>query len=99
MPIHYITCTDKYFNIFYILGYLNSKIFYRWYKNNGKHKGYNLEFYTTPLKQVPLFYPSNDKNNEILYVENLVKKQIENYSEEVQNEIDKYFEKVYLDKN
>lgn len=97
--IYYLTLKDRYFNIFYILGYLNSKIFYRWYKNNGKHKGYNLEFYTTPLKQVPLFYPSNDKNNEILYVENLVKKQIENYSEEVQNEIDKYFEKVYLDKN
>ena len=94
--IYYLTLKDKSFNLFYILGYLNSDIFYRWYRNNGKHKGYNLEFYTTPLKQVPLFYPKENKKNEILYIENLVKKQIINYSEDTQNEINKYFKNIYL---
>ncbi len=94
--IYYLTLKDKSFNLFYILGYLNSDIFYRWYRNNGKHKGYNLEFYTTPLKQVPLFYPSKENLNEISYIETLVKKQIENYSEKIQDEINNYFKKIYL---
>ena len=93
--IYYLTLKDKNFNIFYILGYLNSDIFYRWYKNNGKHKGYNLEFYTTPLKEVPFFYPSEDKKDEINYIENLVKEQIKNYSEDIQKKINEYFRKIY----
>ena len=93
--IYYLTLKDKKFNIFYILGYLNSDIFYRWYKNNGKHKGYNLEFYTTPLKEVPFFYPSEDKKDEINYIENLVKEQIKNYSEDIQKKINEYFGKIY----
>lgn len=93
--IYYLTIKDKTkFNIFYILGYLNSEIFYTWYKNNGKHKGYNLEFYTTPLKEVPLYYPNNEK--EIKYIEDLVKEQIKNYSEDIQDDINKYFEKIYI---
>lgn len=91
--IYYLTLKNSSFNIFYILGYLNSEIFYEWYKNNGKSKGYNLEFYTTPLKEVPVYYPEN--KNEIEYIETLVKKQIEKYSDEAQNEINRYFENVF----
>lgn len=91
--IYYLTLKNKNFNIFYILGFLNSKIFYIWYKNNGKAKGYNLEFYTTPLKQVPIYYPEN--RDEIDYIEKLVRNQIENFSEEIQEEIDKYFFNLY----
>lgn len=93
--IYYLTLKDKSFNIFYILGYLNSEIFYRWYKNNGKHKGYNLEFYTTPLKEVPFFYPPLDRKNEIEYIEKLVKKQIENFSEDIQKKINNYFSDIF----
>lgn len=91
--IYYLTLKNSSFNIFYILGYLNSEIFYEWYKNNGKSKGYNLEFYTTPLKEVPVYYPEN--KNEIEYIETLVKKQIEKYSDEAQNEINRYFENIF----
>ena len=87
--IYYLTLKNSSFNIFYILGYLNSEIFYQWYKNNGKSKGYNLEFYTTPLKEVPVYYPEDKKEAE--YIEILVKKQIEKYSDDIQNEINKYF--------
>ena len=91
--IYYLTLKDKSFNIFYILGYLNCDTFYQWYKNNGKHKGYNLEFYTTPLKQVPFYYPSSSQ--EVLFIENLVKQQIKCFSEERQEEINRYFRGVY----
>ena len=94
--IYYLTLKDKSFNIFYILGYLNSDIFYKWYKNNGKHKGYNLEFYATPLKEVPFFYPDEKRKNEINYIEKLVKEQIKNYSDDIQEKINRYFRKIYL---
>ncbi len=96
--IYYLTLKDnlfKKFNIFYILGYLNSTIFYKWYKNNGKCKGYNLEFYTTPLKEVPLYYPEDTE--EINHIETLVKQQTENYSEEIQEQINNYFEKTFFE--
>lgn len=92
--IYYLTMKNNFLNIFYILGYLNSEIFYQWYKNNGKSKGYNLEFYTTPLKEVPVYYSQDEK--EIEYVENLVKEQIKNYSDETQKKIDDYFRNCFL---
>ncbi|MCI6153427.1 Eco57I restriction-modification methylase domain-containing protein [Fusobacterium perfoetens] len=91
--IYYLSVIDKNINIFYLLGYLNSKIFYKWYRINGKSKGYNLEFYTTPLKEVPIYYPDNIQ--EIKFIEDLVKQQIENYSEDTQGKIEKYFSNIY----
>lgn len=88
--IYYLTPKYKEINIFYILGYLNSEVFLKWYKTNGKCKGYNLEFYSTPLKKVPIIYNNNDEKN-IRKIEILVKKQIELYTQEIQNEIDEYF--------
>lgn len=91
--IYYLSSKNRNINIFYILGYLNSDIFYKWYRINGKSKGYNLEFYSTPLKETPIYYPNN--NEEIEYVEKLVKKQINKFSEEVQKKIEKYFSYAY----
>lgn len=91
--LYYLTCKDKKIDIFYLLGYLNSEIFYKWYRINGKSKGYNLEFYSTPLKATPIFYPESKK--EIEYISDLVKKQIKNYSNEIQDKIEKYFLDVY----
>lgn len=93
--IYYLTLKDARFNIFYLLGYLNSSTFYRWYKLNGKHKGYNLEFYSTPLKAVPIFYPDDDNLVDMEYIVSLVKKQIEEYSEEVQDILDELYMKIY----
>ena len=91
--IYYLTSKTKNIDIFYILGYLNSEIFYKWYRINGKSKGYNLEFYSTPLKETPIFYPENKK--EIEYISTLVKNQIKNYSEEIQKKIEEYFLNTY----
>lgn len=93
--IYYMTEKKEDINLFYILGYLNSKIFYIWFKYNGKIKGKNLEFYSTPLKETPIYYPENKE--ERIYIEKLVKKQIEGYDEEIQKEIDEYFYNVFTD--
>lgn len=87
--IYYLTSKEKNINLFYILGYLNSKVFYDWFKYNGKVKGENLELYATPLKETPIYY-SEDKS-QITYIEKLVKKQIKGYEEETQKLIDSYF--------
>ncbi|MCS5422843.1 MULTISPECIES: Eco57I restriction-modification methylase domain-containing protein [Psychrilyobacter] len=87
--IYYLTPREKNINLFYILGYLNSKVFYDWFKYNGKMKGDNLELYATPLKETPIYY-TKDKA-EIAYIEKLVKKQIEHYEEKTQKLIDRYF--------
>lgn len=91
--IYFLTLKNKKINIFYILGYLNSDVFYRWYKLNGKSKGYNLEFYSTPLKEIPIFYPKNKSGTS--YIEALVKEQIKNYSEDTQNQINIYFKNLF----
>lgn len=88
--IYYLTSKNENINLFYLLGYLNSNIFYSWYNYIGKKKGKNLEFYSTPLKETPIFY--SDKLEEILYIEDLVKKQLNNYSEERQEKINEFFQ-------
>jgi adenine-specific DNA-methyltransferase len=90
--IYYLTAKHDWVNLHYILGFLNSRVFYEWFKANGKSKGHNLELYSTPLKETPIYYPENSKKVE--YVSQLVKKQIQDYSEEVQEEIEKYFRSV-----
>ncbi len=80
-------------NFYYLLGFLNSSIFYKWYRYMGKSKGYNLEFYSTPLKEVPIYYPDNlDEVEDIIF---LIKDQIENYTKERQRLIDDKFLKLY----
>ena len=91
--IYYLTPKRTGFNIFYILGFLNSDVFYRWYKLNGKSKGYNLEFYSTPLKEIPIYYPDN--TSEIQYIENLVRDQIKIYCESRQDKINSYFKNIF----
>lgn len=87
--IYYLTLKDNSLSLYFILAYLNSEFFFNWFYFQGKRKGENLELYSTPLKEVPVYYP-NDKNK-ILYIENLVKKQIESYSDEIQNKINEFF--------
>ncbi|ADO82654.1 Eco57I restriction-modification methylase domain-containing protein [Ilyobacter polytropus] len=91
--IYYLTKKSKKINLLYILGYLNSSSFYSWFRYNGKVKGYNLELYSTPLKETPIYYP--DDPNKINYIETLVKQQIVNYDEKIQTKIDEYFKNTY----
>lgn len=89
--VYYISSKDKEINIYYILAYLNSEAFFKWFQVNGKYKGEYLELYSTPLKEVPIIY-EYDKNK-MNYIVDLVKKQIENYDEKLQIKINKFFDK------
>ena len=87
--VYYISSKDTSLNIYYILGYLNSDLFLRWFKINGKYKGEYLELYSTPLKEVPIIY-EYDKNK-MNYIVDLIQRQIDNYDEKVQNIINDFF--------
>lgn len=87
--IYFLTPKYKEIELFYILGYLNSELFFLWFSYMGKRKGDNLEFYSTPLKETPIYYPKNRQKME--YVIKLVKKQLICYSDETQMKIDNYF--------
>lgn len=92
--IYFITKSDENISLFYILGYMNSEVFLQWYKYNGKMKGKNFEFYSTPLKATPIYY-SEDKS-EIKYIENLVKEQLNSFSEEREILINNFFKEKLL---
>lgn len=72
---------------------MNSSSFLEWFKYNGKTKGKNYEFYSTPLKETPIYY--SEKKEEIEYIANLVKKQIKKYNVDIQKQIDDYFKKIF----
>ena len=91
--IYFVTTKSPEINIFYILGYMNSSSFLEWFKYNGKTKGKNYEFYSTPLKETPIYY--SEKKEEIEYIANLVKKQIKKYNVDIQKQIDDYFKKIF----
>ncbi|MGL6064199.1 MAG: Eco57I restriction-modification methylase domain-containing protein [Fusobacteriaceae bacterium] len=91
--IYYLSLKNEDIDIFYLLAYLNSESFLKWYRYNGKYKGGNFEFYSTPLKTVPVIYPTRE--DEVAYIAKLSKLQIENFSEKIQKEIDFYFNKIY----
>ncbi len=53
--VYFITKTDKSpFSIQYLLGILNSRLFFSWLYLMGKRKGEALELYQKPLSEVPL---------------------------------------------
>ncbi|MDR1834788.1 MAG: N-6 DNA methylase [Fusobacteriaceae bacterium] len=76
--VYFITRKEEKINLFYILGYLNSRLFAQWFRYNGKCKGDILEFYSTPLRETPVFYPRDKK--EVDYIGELVQKQIHDFS-------------------
>lgn len=92
--IYYLTKKDEDVNLFYILGYLNSDIYMEYVRIYGKSKGVVYEFYTTPLKDSPICYPKNNKK-ELNYISTLVKMQIKEYNEEIQEKINRYFDKIF----
>lgn len=78
-------------DLYYILAFLNSTSFAYWYSHCGKRKGELFEFYSTPLQEVPIYYPSLDERKKISI---LAKEQSQKYSAERQKEIDNFFQKI-----
>ena len=87
--VYYISTREN-ISLNYLLAYLNSQVFYRWFRLKGKYKGEFLELYATPLKEVPIIY-ENDKEK-MKYIEELVEKQKKSYKTEIQEELDRFFE-------
>ena len=65
----------------FLLGLLNSKLYYFWFYNRGKRKGRSLELYAKPLSQVPV--PTISYRQIEMYVEALL-----NNDQEVKSKID-----------
>jgi len=87
--VYFITKKTKKTNLLYILGYLNSDLFKKWFKHNGKCKGETFEFYSNPLKETPIYYPN--ELCEVNYVSELVSKQLKQFSATREKEINKFF--------
>lgn len=87
--IYYLTRKEKSISLLYLLGYLNSKLFYDWFYYNGKRKGNYLELYATPLKETPVIYTTSEEK--IKYVEEIVKEQIREFSEERAEKLNRFF--------
>lgn len=52
--VYYITNPHKDYHIKYILGLLNSKLYFVWLYHKGKRKGETLELYQKPLSEIPI---------------------------------------------
>lgn len=52
--VYYIIPKDNKLDIKFLLGLLNSKVFYFWLFNKGKRKGMSLELYNDPLSEIPV---------------------------------------------
>jgi len=87
--VYFITRKSEKINLFYILGYLNSQLFAQWFRYNGKCKGEVLEFYSTPLRESPVFYPKDQE--EVNFIGELVKKQIHDFSPVRERIINRHF--------
>ena len=52
--VFFITTKDKSYDLKYILGLLNSHLYYFWLYNKGKRKGEMLELIAKPLSEIPI---------------------------------------------
>ena len=66
--VYYITQPHKDYHIKYILGLLNSKLYYVWLYHKGKRKGETLELYQKPLSEIPIKKASSDIQNSIVNI-------------------------------
>lgn len=94
--IYYLTAKKEDLNLYYILAYLNSGVFYEWFRHNGKNKGDYLELYATPLKAAPIYYPDN--KDEVDRIGALAESLTKKYSKIVEAEIEKYFRNIFEEK-
>lgn len=81
-------------NLKYLLGLLNSKTYYIWFKTMGKIKGDVLEFMPTMLNETPIIQMNDvDKNRIIELVDIILKNPVDNIKESNEfKEIEKIIE-------
>lgn len=64
--VYYIIKNKDNINLKFIIGLLNSNLYYQWYFNRGKRKGDTLELYAKPLNETPIYIPDNSFQIEII---------------------------------
>ncbi|GAA4314573.1 hypothetical protein GCM10023115_28250 [Pontixanthobacter gangjinensis] len=64
--VYYIVKKKPDVKLLFILGLLNSNLYYNWYYHRGKRKGDTLEIYAKPLKETPILYLENRISNKIV---------------------------------
>ena len=97
--VYYITNPHKDYNIKYILGLLNSKLYYIWLYHKGKRKGETLELYQKPLSEIPIKLASREEQNAIVKIVDeiitLKKTNPQGDTSILENQIDEIVYKIY----
>jgi adenine-specific DNA-methyltransferase len=92
--VYYITNSDGNINLKYILGLLNSKLYFLWLYNKGKRKGEMLELYQKPLTEIPIFIYNSKRIIEL--VDNILElKEKGKNSSDLEQQIDNLVYKLY----
>ena len=82
--VFYITSLEKNYDMKFILGILNSKLYYLWLYFKGKRKGDILELYAKPLSEIPIIKLTRDKQNEIVrIVDKIIEIKNKNYENNI----------------
>ena len=79
----------------YLLGILNSKLYYVWLYFRGKRKGEMLELYQTPLKEIPVVLSENKMQTMIELIDTMSDETDENKMELLQYDIDRLVYQIY----
>ncbi len=66
--VYFITNPINGYSLKYILGLLNSKLYYTWLYHKGKRKGETLELYQKPLSEIPIKRVSSEVQNSIIKI-------------------------------
>lgn len=93
--VYYITSKNKNIELKYLLGILNSKLYYVWLYFRGKRKGEMLELYQTPLKEIPVVLSENKMQTMIELIDTMFGETDENKMELLQYDIDRLVYQIY----
>lgn len=93
--VYYITPKVEGIGLKYLLGVLNSRLYYIWFYYRGKRKGNMLELYQTPLKETPIIFSPNKEGEVICLVDEMLKEKDKNNRVLIQKKIDSIIYQIY----
>ena len=97
--VYFITNPLDGYKLKYILGLLNSKLYYVWLYNKGKRKGESLELYQKPLSEIPIKKATSIQQREVAdLVDAIIVKKKQNPkadTSDLEREIDQHVYTLY----
>ena len=97
--VYFITNPLDGYKLEYILGLLNSKLYYVWLYNKGKRKGESLELYQKPLSEIPIKKATSIQQREVAdLVDAIIVKKKQNPkadTSDLEREIDQHVYALY----